>query len=201
MSSEGKKTLFYARYSLGHEPLEEGWKKVFHPRPKGDCCIYGFPTRRSFDIWEVKTMGTDARSILGRDFSCSNEATAFQAGKQDEIRTFKTGATRDTEEGKHDYEGYLSPVVLERFAEYMTKHRIQPDGKLRESDNWQMGIPQESYMKSAWRHFMDWWKEHRGLESREGLEDALCGLMFNVMGYLHEILKKNKKVNLTNSGS
>jgi hypothetical protein len=37
---------------------------------------------------------------------------------------------------------------------------------------------------------MDWWKEHRGMTTSEGLEDALCALMFNVQGYLHEHLKK-----------
>ena len=44
-------------------------------------------------------------------------------------------------------------------------------------------------MKSAWRHFVDVWKEHRGYKSREGMEDALMALMFNIMGYAHEILK------------
>jgi len=105
------------------------------------------------------------------------------------IRQFETGATRDTDVGKHDYEGFLSPLVIERFGEYMTKHRHQSDGKLRDSDNWQRGIPLAQYIKSGWRHFFDWWKAHRGYTSREGLEDALCGLLFNAMGYLHEHLK------------
>ena len=107
------------------------------------------------------------------------------------IRQYKTGATRDKEEGKLDYEGFLSPLVIERFGEYMNKHRIQSDGVLRASDNWQKGIPKEDYIKSGFRHFMDWWKEHRGHDSREGLEDSLCALMFNVQGYLHEHLKKD----------
>ena len=108
------------------------------------------------------------------------------------MRTFDTGATRDTETGKLDYEGFLSPLVLERFAEYMNKHRVQADGTLRDSDNWQKGIPKEAYMKSGWRHFMDWWKEHRGHESREGLEEALCAVIFNAQGYLHEVLCEKK---------
>ena len=106
------------------------------------------------------------------------------------VRTFETGATRDVAVDKLDFEGFLSPLVVERYAQYMHKHRIQPDGKLRASDNWQKGIPLDAYMKSGFRHFMDWWKEHRGLRSRDGLEDALCGLLFNVMGYLHEMLKR-----------
>jgi signal transduction histidine kinase len=107
-----------------------------------------------------------------------------------QIRKFDTGATRDTEKGKFDYEGFLSPLVLYRYAEYMHAHQQQTDGSLRTSDNWQKGIPLDVYMKSGWRHFFDWWLEHRKFGSRDGLEVALCGLLFNVMGYLHETLKK-----------
>ena len=106
------------------------------------------------------------------------------------IRTFETGATRDTELGKLDYEGFLSPTVLKAYAEYLNKHRVQSDGKLRDSDNWQRGIPKSVYMKSLWRHFMDVWLEHRGFKSRDGLMDALCGVLFNAMGYMYETLKK-----------
>lgn len=110
------------------------------------------------------------------------------------MREFTTGATRDNDTEKYDYEGFLSPLVLQRYAAYMHKHRLQADGKLRESDNWQKGMPKDCFIKSAWRHFMDWWLEHRALPSREGLEDALCALLFNVMGYLHEILKDKNEV-------
>ena len=108
------------------------------------------------------------------------------------MRKFKTGATRDTDIGKNDYEGFIDPLVIKRFGDYMSKHRIQADGKLRDSDNWKKGIPKDAYIKSAWRHFLDWWMEHRGYKSREGIEDALCALMFNVMGYLYEILKNKE---------
>jgi len=87
-----------------------------------------------------------------------------------------------------DFEGFYSPLVIRRYAEYMHKHRLQADGEMRDSDNWQHGIPRDAYIKSAWRHFMDWWMEHRGLPSREGLEEALCALIFNAMGYLYEVL-------------
>jgi hypothetical protein len=106
-----------------------------------------------------------------------------------EIRKFETGATRDSSDDKIDFEGFLSPIVLQRFGEYMMKHRVQADGNLRDSDNWQRGMSRECYIKSGLRHFHDWWLEHRGHKSREGLEDALCGLLFNVQGYLFEVLK------------
>ena len=59
------------------------------------------------------------------------------------IRKFETGATRDTDEGKLDFEGFFSPIVMERFAEYMNKHRRQSDGQLRDSDNWQKDSEKE----------------------------------------------------------
>lgn len=112
------------------------------------------------------------------------------------MRNFKTGATRDSEHHKNDYEGFLSPLVIESFGNYMDKHRIQKDGSLRASDNWQLGIPQDVYMKSMWRHFLDVWKIHRGHQvEKDGhiwnLEEALNALLFNVMGMQHEELRRN----------
>ncbi len=111
------------------------------------------------------------------------------------MRKFETGATRNSDEGKYDYEGFISPLVLERYGEYMNKHRKQADGNLRDSDNWQKGIPRTAYMKSGWRHFVDWWKEHRGIPTKDGIEEAMFALLFNVMGYAHEYLKeKNAQI-------
>lgn len=106
------------------------------------------------------------------------------------IRTFDTGATRDTDAGKLDFEGFLCPLVLERYAEYMDKNRRQKDGSCRDSDNWQKGIPFTAYAKSLWRHFHAFWKRHRGYTTNESLEDSLCAIIFNASGYLHELLKK-----------
>ena len=101
---------------------------------------------------------------------------------QNTMRTFSTGATRNNDSDSLDYEGFLSPVVLERYAEYMHKNRKQSDGSMRDSDNWQKGMPLDSFMKSMWRHFMDVWKSHRGLPSLVTKQEALCALLFNVMG-------------------
>lgn len=112
-----------------------------------------------------------------------------------EVRKFETGATRDQADTKFDYEGFLSPLVIDRFAAYMHKHRQQPDGQLRNSDNWQLGIPQDAYVKSGFRHFMDWWRQHRGYKGQDTLEDSLCALLFNVQGYLLEVLREKDKKN------
>lgn len=109
-------------------------------------------------------------------------------------RTFSSGATRDTAQDKLDYEGFLSPMALERFAQYMHKNRLMADGTVRDSDNWQKGIPRTVYMKSLWRHLKELWSIHRA--PRLGVdmetEEALCGIIFNAQGYLHEHLKASK---------
>ena len=112
------------------------------------------------------------------------------------MRTFESGATRDSDTDKLDYEGFLSPFVLKRYAEYLHKHRIQSDGKLRDSDNWTKGIPLSVYMKSMTRHFMEVWMDHKksstiykAVRSTEEELDSLCALMFNVQGYIFEYLK------------
>lgn len=110
-------------------------------------------------------------------------------------RVFETGAYRDGDTDKLDYEGFFSPLVLTRRAEYMHRHRVQSNGEMRDSDNWQLGIPKEQYMKSLFRHFVELWTEHRALLGGDGstdsidtIEEAICALMFNCEGLLHELL-------------
>lgn len=112
--------------------------------------------------------------------------------KSDRIRKFETGADRSSDHDKLDFEGFLSPYALERFARYMHTHRTRADGTLRDSDNWQKGIPLSSYIKSMWRHFFALWKAYRQNKTDE-LEENLCAMMFNVQGALHEITKPRRK--------
>lgn len=112
-----------------------------------------------------------------------------------EMRKFETGATRNVDTNKYDYEGFFSPLVLRRRAQFMHEHRVQADGQLRDSDNWQKGIPLNEYMKSLYRHFVELWLLHRGFPAYDengksvDLENALTALLFNGEGYLHEHLK------------
>lgn len=108
------------------------------------------------------------------------------------IRQFETGATRDTDTDKLDYEAFFSPAVLKRRAEFMHKNRQLPNGELRAGDNWQAGIPIKQYMKSLSRHYHDIWSEIREIKTAEGLEQAICAAMFNLEGMLYEILKEKQ---------
>lgn len=107
------------------------------------------------------------------------------------IRQFASGASRDSDEGKLDFEAYLSPLVLLRYAEYMKGHQVQSDGQAREGDNWQKGIPTDAYMKSLVRHVFDVWLLRRGKEgvATQDIETALCAVLFNTMGLLFNILE------------
>lgn len=115
------------------------------------------------------------------------------------IRKFETGATRDTSKDKLDFEGFISPLVLRRYAQYLHKHRVQSDGTLRDSDNWQKGIPKKEYMKSKIRHgnathlLFDGFQAYDEKGNKVDMEESLCAELFNAMGYLFELLKEKEE--------
>lgn len=115
--------------------------------------------------------------------------------KGEAMNTFDTGATRSEDVVRDDPEGYLSPLFIDMYNKYMTKHRVQADGAVRDSDNWQKGIPKSRYMKGLWRHFMHMWTRHRGYDvtdplAAESLEEDMGAMFFNLQGYAHEYLKE-----------
>ena len=112
------------------------------------------------------------------------------------MRTFPTGATRDSDSEKPDYTKSLSPLALQRFGAYMLKHNLQADGETRALDNWKRGIPQGAYVASLGRHFMDLWLHvdgHPELAREQDMEEILCALLFNTQGLLHERLESGSK--------
>ena len=80
----------------------------------------------------------------------------------------------------------------------MHAHRSLPDGSLRDSDHWQLGIPKGKYVKSLVRHTFDLWRIWRGgrvIDKDCGravdIRELCCAVMFNVMGLLHELLRED----------
>ena len=113
------------------------------------------------------------------------------------VRTFSTGATRSPDTGRYDPEGFMSPIVIERFCEFMHKNRSQADGSVRDPDNWQKGIPTEVYMKGLWRHFLHLWTRHRGFKVNDpaasaNMEEDLCSIIFGAQGMLFELIKQKQ---------
>lgn len=112
-----------------------------------------------------------------------------------EVREFASGATRDVDTDKLDFEGFDSPLVNKRYAQYMHFHRRQKDGSLRGSDNWQKGIDSEAYAKSLVRHVEDFRLQWDGFSDEAGdpdIESTLCAILFNAKGILFEILLRKK---------
>jgi hypothetical protein len=104
------------------------------------------------------------------------------------MQDFSTGATRSSDVGKLDPEGFLSPRVVERYCQYLHKHRTDAAGRTRASDNWQGGMPRARYVKSLLRHVLAVWLLHREEPCEAEMDDSLCAIIFNAMGLLHERL-------------
>jgi len=115
----------------------------------------------------------------------------LEASKPDKkMREFESGATRDDDTNKLQFAQCLSPLVLVRYAQYIREHCRIPIG-FRTCDNWKKGMPKQAYMDSLLRHIVEAWKLHE-LKDEEALQESLCGVMFNTMGFLYEILKRKK---------
>lgn len=181
--------------SLGPRPVAEE-VRVVDPQTGLDL----FTTQNEIDEWHnnLEVAGMSKSEVCHFCGGTANlphtDCHEALSGKQKTIRKFETGATRDIDTNKHDPEGFLQPLVIVAYNEYMHKHRLQTDGSLRASDNWQKGIPKDAYMKSMWRHFLDVWLYHRGCghKAKELQVEALTALMFNVMGYLYEVLRERE---------
>lgn len=110
------------------------------------------------------------------------------------MREFAGGATRNDDSKKNDYRGFHSPLALRAFGDYMTEHRTQKDGTVRDSDNWKNGMPRKTYLSSLKRHVEDVhliMEGHKAVNPDTGAEvtlvEALCGVTFNTQGLLHEV--------------
>lgn len=120
-------------------------------------------------------------------------------------REFKSGANRNSDEGKLDYEAFNSPIVDWYYAQYMHSHRLLEDGTMRDGDNWQKGFPLEVIHKSLARHYKDYHLITRGYRVLEGdkehfIKDILCGIIFNAKAHLHQLLKDEEVINRNYDG-
>ncbi len=103
------------------------------------------------------------------------------------MRKFPTGATRDNNDDKLDYQGFTSPHVKRAYAEYMHMHRDTANGK-RESDNWKKGIPLDVYVEAFFRHVEELQYIYETSNDYNQVKDKLCAVKFNTNGWLHTLL-------------
>lgn len=149
---------------------------------------------RQMTIPDIGSAGADEGDAMNSALKKFDEArgTRERDAKADKLMaTFDTGATRSSEDGKIDPEGFLSPLVIEEYCHYMHACRIQDDGQLRASDNWQQGMPKPRYMRSIWRHFLTMWSAWRRDDERTVLVEIMA-LLFNLMGFAHVLLTERR---------
>lgn len=103
------------------------------------------------------------------------------------LTKFKSGAIRDTEEGKVDFVETISFTAHERFARYMTSKK-----KKYGTGNFKKGIPIESYEKSLLRHVDKYFRNKYEAGNDEPNEDHLAAARFNIDGIMHEEWRKRK---------
>ena len=68
---------------------------------------------------------------------------------------------------------------------------------MRDFDNWKKGIDIEAYFDGLGRHFVAVWLLEQGFDTEDNhgpvtLEDSLCAVIFNSMGWLFELLKEKE---------
>lgn len=108
-----------------------------------------------------------------------------------EITQFKTGAIRDTQEGKVDFVETISFTAHHRYAKYMTGKKAKYG-----VGNFKKGIPIESYEQSLLRHIDKYFRNKYENGNDELDQDHLAAMRFNIDGIMHEeeMLAQQKSV-------
>lgn len=134
----------------------------------------------------------------------SGKMKSVAPSKNDNKRKYNTGAYRGDDSKKLNYIKTLSPLVLTEYVKYIRGFNVEKiKGKVREEDNWKLGIPRQDYLESKSRHFVDVWTIHEGYvedENNKNLIKCLCADLFNTMGYLHTLLVERLKKKLKRRG-
>lgn len=103
------------------------------------------------------------------------------------VTKFKTGAIRDTQEGKESYVETISWSAFKRYAIYMTNKKTKYG-----SGNFKKGIPIDNYEESLIRHMQKYLANKYEGGTVEPNEDHLSAIVFNVFGIMHE--EERKKI-------
>lgn len=97
------------------------------------------------------------------------------------MRTFKSGAIRDSEEEKEDYTETISWTAFKRYAKYMTACK-----KKYGAGNFKKGMPIDAYERSLLRHVQKYMENKYEQGNVEVESDHLSAIVFNVFGIMHE---------------
>lgn len=139
-----------------------------------------------FNKWQPRLSGKSAELRTGTAMVADNGT----------LRTFPSGATRDTSANKPDYARYESAAVVREFGKYMLKHQTQSDGQWRPGDNWKKGFGMDVLISSGDRH----WQDIKGVVTEpalwQGVDliESLCAMRFNINAMLLEAVRARNGV-------
>jgi hypothetical protein len=105
----------------------------------------------------------------------------MQIEEKKEIRTFKSGAIRDSEQGKESYVETISWTAFRRYSQYMTGKKEKYG-----AGNYKKGIDIECYEESLMRHIVKYFANKYEGENLEKNDDHLSAILFNCFGIMHE---------------
>ncbi len=97
------------------------------------------------------------------------------------VTKFKTGAIRDSQDGKPDFVETISFTAHHRYAKYMTSKKAKYG-----AGNFKKGIDIESYERSLLRHVDKYFRNKYENGDDEKNEDHLAAIRFNVDGIMFE---------------
>lgn len=103
----------------------------------------------------------------------------FQVKDSGARKQFASGMVRDTTKGKVDVDRIFDGVMVDRWAEHLTKAEAKYPDIEPGVPNWTLGAGLEElvrFRKSACRHFRQW---RRG----DTDEDHAAAVFFNINGY------------------
>lgn len=97
------------------------------------------------------------------------------------IRKWKSGAIRDSEEGKEDYIETISWRAFKRYAKYMTACKVKYG-----EGNFKKGMDIPNYERSLMRHMQKYLENKYEGGTVEVENDHLSAMLFNIFGIMHE---------------
>lgn len=104
------------------------------------------------------------------------------------VTQFKSGAYRDSQDGKEDYIETISWSALKRYAQFMTgKKKRYGEG------NFKKGIIDSSYEQSLVRHLQKYLSNKYENGNVEADDDHLSAMIFNIFGLMHN--EEQRKIN------
>lgn len=102
------------------------------------------------------------------------------------MKKTKEGMYREDKSSKLNFLDYFTPEFMNRYGRHMKQGELRHGrGNFKKG-----GYPREEYLQSAMRHLVAVWEEYETGE-KIGEEDHEMSVVFNILGFTHEVHLRN----------